>query len=393
MNVIGLMSGTSADGVDACLAEIEGHGLDLDVNLREAVTVPYPVVVRQRLLNLFREPVAPLRELSELNVLVAEAFAEAAEAVCGRAAVPPEEVDLIASHGQTVCHRPPGTAEVNTTLQLGEGAVIAARTGATVVSNFRPRDMAVGGQGAPLVPFADFVLFADDRRTRVILNIGGIANLTWLPAGGTLAEVTAFDTGPGNMMIDALARRATGGRLSCDLDGCLAEKGTVDEGLLASLLEHPYFARPLPKSTGREVFGDDFTDRLWRGGLKRGLAPEDLVATATAFTAASIARACRRFLPAEPPLDEVLLSGGGAENPVLVRLLREHLAPVPLRRTDEVGIPAGAKEALSFAILGYATLQGTPNNVPSATGAKEAVVLGQITPGRGFRTGLHGERP
>jgi len=444
MNVIGLMSGTSADGVDACLAEITGEGLALRATVIDAVTVPYPALIRQRLENLFREPVAPLRDLSALNVLVAEAFASAALAVCEKAGVPIDAVACVASHGQTVCHRPPGTGEVPATLQLGEGAVIAARTGVTVVSNFRPRDMAVGGQGAPLVPFADFILFSDPDRTRVIQNIGGIANLTYLRAGGGLDDVIAFDTGPGNMMIDALAVRATDGRLSCDLDGCLADAGAADEELLASLLEHPYFARPLPKSTGREVFGDHLTDQLWRGGLKRGLSAEDLVATATALTAESIARAYRDFLPepsvrfaapapahadsatteesqslvAEsrlglPAIDEVILCGGGADNPALVRMLRERLcrgATHPpcaepnarpdkagrgtrLLRTDEFGIPADAKEALSFAILGYATLQGTPNNVPSATGASEHVVLGQITPGAANANGNAPERP
>lgn len=381
MLVIGLMSGTSADGVDACLAEITGEGLDLSVAVRDWITVPYPDLVRQRVFNLFREPVSPLRELSELNVLIGESFASAAVALCGQAGLVLGEVDLIASHGQTVCHRPPGTGEVAATLQLGEAAFIAARTGVTVVSNFRARDLAVGGEGAPLVPFADFILLSHPAATRAVQNIGGVANVTYLRAGGTLDDIVAFDTGPGNMMIDALAARATDGRLSCDRDGCLADAGTVNDDLLVDLLAHEYFSRPPPKSTGREVFGHHFTDHLWRGGVRRGLSAEDMIATATALAAESIARAYRDFLPADPPIDEVILCGGGADNPALVRMLTDRI-PFPLHRMDEFGTPNGAKEALAFAILGYATLQATPNNVPAATGAAEHVVLGQITPGR-----------
>lgn len=382
MNVIGLMSGTSADGVDACLAEITGTGLDLRVRVTQSLTTPYPRILRQRLFNLFREPVAPVRELAELNVLVAEAFAEAARAVCQAAGVSLAAVDLIASHGQTICHRPPRLGEVAASWQLGEAAVIAERTGVTVASNFRPRDLALGGQGAPLVPFADFILLRHPTRTRVVQNIGGIANATYLKAGGGLDDVIAFDTGPGNMMIDALAFEITGGRLACDQDGCLADRGTVNENLLAELLAHEYFSQPLPKSTGREVFGHHFTYRLWRARSRHGMNPEDLVATATALTAASIAGAYRDFLPPDPPIDEVIVCGGGVKNPALMRMLAARVAPLTLVRIDDFGIPAGTKEALSFAILGYATLEGTPNNVPSATGARAHAVLGQLTPGR-----------
>jgi anhydro-N-acetylmuramic acid kinase len=382
MKTIGLMSGTSADGVDACLAEIRGEGMALAAAVVAWCKTPYPPLVRQRIFNLFREPVAAIRDWSELHVLVGEAFAAAARAVCREAGLPLDEVDLIASHGQTVSHHPPGTGAVPSTLQLGEAAVIAARTGVTVVSNFRPRDMAVGGQGAPLVPFADYILFADPHRTRIVQNIGGIANLTYLRAGAALDDIIAFDTGPGNMVLDALAAQATEGRLECDLDGRLAAAGRVDAELLADLLSHPYFKQPAPKSTGREVFGHHLVNHLWRGAERRGLSAEDILATATAFTAESIARAYHDFLPAQPVVDEVILCGGGADNPVLVQMLTERLTPVRLARVDEFGIPVSAKEALSFAILGYATLHGTPNNVPSATGAKARVVLGQITPGK-----------
>jgi len=385
MLVIGLMSGTSADGVDACLAEVTGEGLDLAAAPRAWMTVPYPPLIRQRLFNLFREPTATLSSLSELNVQVAEAFAAAALAVCEKAGEAADRIGCIASHGQTICHRPPGAGEIPASWQLGEAAVIAARTGVTVVSNFRPRDMAVGGQGAPLVPFADYVLLSSPDTTRAVQNIGGVANVTYLKASGAIDDVVAFDSGPGNMMIDELAGRVTDGRLAFDEGGALAADGAVNDELLGELLQHEYFALPPPKSTGREAFGHFFTNELWRGGTRRGLSPEDMLATATALTAESIARSYRDFLPADPPIDEVILCGGGADNPTLVRMLTDRLGGVSPRRIDDLGIPAEVKEALSFAVLGYATLQGTPNNVPAATGAAERVVLGQITPGPATR--------
>jgi anhydro-N-acetylmuramic acid kinase len=290
------------------------------------------------------------------------------------------DVGFIASHGQTVWHQPvPETIAgraVRSTLQIGEPCVIAERTGATVIADFRPRDIAAGGEGAPLVPYVDLLLFADPRLSRAVQNIGGIGNVTFLPAGATPEQVIAFDTGPGNMAIDAAAARLTGGAQSQDTDGRLARAGRVDAALLAELLADPYLCQPPPKSTGRERYGEPFVQALW----ERGHQGPDLVATLTAFTAASIADAYARWLAPIAPVDEVILGGGGAYNPVLVEHLREYVAPARLRTSQESGIPADAKEAIAFALLGHATLRGRPANVPAATGAGHPVVLGKIVP-------------
>jgi anhydro-N-acetylmuramic acid kinase len=259
---------------------------------------------------------------------------------------------------------------------LGEPAVIAERTGCTVIADFRPRDMAAGGQGAPLVPFVDFLLFSEPGVTRAVQNLGGIGNVTYLRAGGTAAEVLAFDTGPGNMTLDAAVRRVTDGQQAADLEGRLARMGRVIPELLAELLADPYLAQPPPKSTGRERYGEPFVAALW----DRGVRGADLIATLTAFTAASIADAYRRWLPG--PVDEVILGGGGARNPVLVERLTAALAPAQVRRHADLGIPDDAKEAIAFALLGYETLHGRPANLPSATGASHSVLLGTIVPGR-----------
>jgi len=294
----------------------------------------------------------------------------------------------VGSHGQTVYHIPDsrreGGRKVCSTLQIGEPSVIAERTGITTVADFRPRDVAAGGEGAPLVPFADYFLFAHRRLTRAVQNIGGIANVTYLPAGGSVADVLAFDTGPGNMMIDRVVHHVTRGRAGYDAGGRLAARGKVHAPLLARLLSHPYLQRQPPKSTGREMFGVQFTDTVYRKALLRGLAPLDILATVTAFTACSIADAYNRFLPRMP--DEVILCGGGAENAALVGLLRQQMPAAKVRRTDDLGIPARAKEAVSFAILAAATVRGQANNVPSATGARRAVVLGKVVPGHAQRS-------
>jgi anhydro-N-acetylmuramic acid kinase len=268
---------------------------------------------------------------------------------------------------------------VRSTLQIGEPSVIAERTGLTTVADFRPRDVAAGGQGAPLVPYADYFLFHDARKNRAVQNIGGIANVTYLPAGGRPADTLAFDTGPGNMMIDRAASLATGARAPYDAGGRIAARGHVNQKLLAELMRHPYLRRRPPKSTGREMFGTPLTDRLHERARRAGIPPADLVATVTAFTAASIADAYRRFLPGA--VDEVILCGGGSRNPTLVAALGERLAPARVLLTDDFGIDADAKEAVSFAILAWATIRGEANNVPSATGARRPVVLGKIVPG------------
>jgi anhydro-N-acetylmuramic acid kinase len=346
-------------------------------------TFPYPPALRRQVFALFDPKVARLDDLCHLNFVLGEVFAEAVLRCAKKHRISLGSIDLIGSHGQTVYHIPAGRRfgrrTVRSTLQIGEPSVIAERTGLTTVADFRPRDIAAGGQGAPLVPFADFVLFRDGRKARAIQNIGGIANVTYLPAACRAEDVLAFDTGPGNMVIDRTAHHATRGRAAYDKDGRLAARGRVNERLLADLMRHPYLSRRPPKSTGRETFGAAFSDRLWTRARRRGVSPLDILATATAFTARTIAEAYRRFLPAMP--DEVILCGGGARNPTLVALLRRELAPARVAPMEEFGLSARAKEAVSFAILAYATVNGIPSNIPSATGARRPVVLGKIVPG------------
>ena len=377
---IGLMSGTSADGVDAALVEISGAPPDLRVRQVAFLTQPYDDAARAAVLDLCR-PDAPLLALGRVHVLLGHRFAEAALAVLAQADVAPTKVELIGSHGQTVYHAPNGDPPF--TLQIGDPAVIVARTGIPTVADFRAADVAAGGQGAPLVPYPDWLMWRHSTRTRALQNTGGIANVTYLPASGGPESVVAFDTGPGNALIDAVAARATGGTWRYDQDGALAAQGQVDERLMAHLLDHPYLRQPPPKSTGRETFGAAFAADLWEQAQMRGLTPADLAATVTAFTAASIADAHRRWLPAPP--DEVFLCGGGADNPTLVRMIREHLArafgktaPI-VRHYDETGYSSAAKEAVAFAILAYETWHGRPGNLPQVTGASRPVILGHIT--------------
>jgi len=374
------MSGTSADGVDAAIVDIGPRG----VRLLAFETFPHPPALRRRIFALFDPAKARVDDLCHLNFVLGEAFAAALLRLARKSGIAPGSIDLVGSHGQTVCHIPEGRRVgrkmVRSTLQIGEPSIIAERTGITTVADFRPRDVAAGGEGAPLVPFADYILFRDGRCTRAVQNIGGIANVTYLPAGGGAQGVLAFDTGPGNMVIDRAAWLATRGRSQYDKDGRLAAGGRVDARLLAELMRHPYLRRRPPKSTGREAFGAQLTDALWRRARRRGVAPRDILATVTALTARSIADAYRRFLPAMP--EETILCGGGAENPTLLGMLRRELLPARVARMDEFGLDPRAKEAVSFAVLAYATVEGIPNNVPSATGACRAVVLGKVVLGR-----------
>jgi anhydro-N-acetylmuramic acid kinase len=376
--IVGLMSGTSADGVDAALCEVSGSGEDTRVNLQAYLSRPFPRALQER---IFALPGADTSELCELDVLIGESFAEATRAVCAQAGVPLGEVHLVASHGQTAAHRPRSQGQLGATLQIGEAAVIAERTGLPVISDFRARDVAAGGEGAPLVPLVDHFLLRAPGRRRAIQNIGGIANVTLV--GGTLGELVAFDNGPGNMCLDAVARAASRGTESYDVDGQRAARGQVDAELLAELHRHPYLAQPPPKSTGRELFGRSFVYPLldrWKArppAHAGGNPLDDLLATLTRFSAEAIARSYREHLPAFP--DEVYLCGGGAHNQTLVRHLGELCAPAPVRETGALGVDADAKEAIAFAVLGNETLFGRPGNIPRATGAHGPRVLGKIT--------------
>ena len=292
-------------------------------------------------------------------------------------------IDLVGSHGHTVWHMPEGRLfkrrKLRSTLQIGEPCVIAERTGITTVADFRPRDIAAGGQGAPLVPYVDYRLFCDEKRSRAMLNIGGIANVTYLPAGAEPEQIVAFDTGPGNMVIDRLAEIVSDGQLNCDLDGELACRGAVNRELLDQFMRHEYFAMKPPKSTGRETFGRDFAKNFHDVCRARELGDTDILATATALTAWSIANAFGRLLGG--PVDEVIVSGGGAMNPALMGMLTERLTPAKVLSTAEIGLDPEAKEAMAFAILAVEAAHGRCNNAPSATGAHRAAVLGKIVPG------------
>lgn len=367
---IGLMSGTSLDGVDAAVVRLRGDRPA--VSLIAFATVPYDAAFRARVLDLLRG--GSPRDLALLHVALGERLADAADAVLARARLRRDALAFVASHGQTVWHEP-GRA----TLQLGDPAVIAERMGVPVVSDFRSRDVAAGGQGAPLVPVADALLFSAPDRPRILLNVGGMANVTWVPPGGDVTAVRAFDTGPGVAVMDAVVRQLRPG-LTHDAEGALAARGRADEALVAELLTDPFFAAPPPKSTGREVFGDALAAGLVREIRVRrpDATDEDCVATALAFTVTAIADQVGRWLPDDAA--EVVVSGGGARNPELVRRLAARLPGRPVRRFEELFFDGDAKEAVAFALLGWLTLRGRPGNAPSATGAAGPRVLGSITP-------------
>lgn len=381
MRVIGLMSGTSADGVDAAIVDIDESPRTV-VRLLAFEVFAYPPALRSKILELCQPEMSRLDDICHYNFVLGEVFADAAVKLCSRSGIALRSIDLIGSHGQTIHHNPAGRhyarKAIPSTLQIAEPSIIAQRTGITTVADFRPRDMAVGGQGAPLVPYADYILFNDKILSRAVQNIGGIANVTYLPSCCRLRDVVAFDTGPGNMIIDRIVSLATRGRRQYDADGKMAAKGAVNAKLLGEMLRHPFLQRRPPKSTGREEFGFFYADQTYEKARKNKLTGPDIAATATAFTAVSIAQAYRRFLPAMP--DEVILCGGGAHNATLIQMLQQELSGVRIRRMYDFGISGDAKEAVSFAILAYATIKDLPNNVPTATGAEQPVVLGKIVP-------------
>ncbi len=363
---VGLMSGTSLDGVSAALVR-----LDADPPAARLVAFrqePYAAAERGQIIEAIARGGA--KELALLHVALAERFAGAALQLLATAKMAPRDLSFVASHGQTVWHEP-GRA----TLQLGDAAVLAERLGVRVVSDFRSRDVAAGGQGAPLVPLADVMLFGDPERGRLLLNLGGMANVTWVPRRGVTEGALAFDTGPGVAVIDAVTRRVDPDA-PYDVDGERARRGRVASQALAQLLADPFFAQPPPKSTGRERFGIAFADRLIE--LVAG-SDNDAVATATALTVESVARALQRWTPAGPT-DELVISGGGARNPALVEQLAARVQPRPMLPFDHLFFDGEAKEAVAFAFLGLLTLLNRPGNLPGATGARGARVLGHVTP-------------
>jgi len=355
MRVIGLMSGTSADGIDAALVDIVRADGRVRVNSLAMLTLPFDLDVRADIFASCDPATGTVDRICRLNARLGELLARAASDVCLEARLDLSEIDLIASHGQTIYHAVDQGASPPSTLQIGEPSVIAERTRCTVVANFRPRDVAAGGQGAPLVSYVDYLLFADPVRARALQNIGGIANVTFIPAGASPADVIAFDTGPGNMVIDALAREFS--NEAFDRDGRMAADGKVSEALLAEFLTYPFFAAPPPKTTGREAFGGQFAGRFRDRGRQLGLSQSDLIASATALTTRSIAAAYARFLPG---LDDVIVSGGGASNPILMAWLATDLPAQGIHaivsRTDDHGMSSRFKEAIAFAVLGFETI-------------------------------------
>lgn len=383
MKIIGLMSGTSADGVDTALVEINQRRQKLNAKLLEFNVYKFPLRLKQLIFQLFLDQAGSLSLTCQLNFALGKIFAEAVLELLRKSRVSPQEVQAIGSHGQTVYHLPPSLAKqksaIPSTLQIGDASVIALHTGITTVADFRTADVAVGGEGAPLIPFADFHLLAHPRRTRIVQNIGGIANCTVLPAGCKLADVTAFDTGPGNMVIDALVRIVTAGKKQFDKNGSLARRGQINKEILRHYLAHPYFKIIPPKTTGRELFGEQFAQKFWYHCQQKQLSPLDAIATATALTAESIIQAYEQFIFPRYKVSEVILGGGGAENKSIVGMLRDRLPPdIKLLKHEDLGINSKAKEAIGFALLAYACIKRIPANVPAVTGASRPVILGKI---------------
>jgi anhydro-N-acetylmuramic acid kinase len=376
--VAGVMSGTSADGIDVAVVRVLGRGFRTRFELLHHAAFPYSPRVRRAVLAMMNAGAASVADLARLNFLLGDLYADAVRASAKHGHL---AVDLVGCHGQTIYHQ--GTARaflgrnIACTWQTGEGAVIAARTGVPVVSDFRPADMAAGGTGAPLVPFLDYLLYRHRRRGRIVQNIGGIANLTAIPAKAAPEQVIAFDTGPGNMVMDAVTERLFA--RPYDRHGRIAARGRVLDVVVSELMRQPFFRRPPPKTAGREEFGREFVAGFLR--RCRRARKEDVVATATALTAYSIADAVRAFVaPAgDKRFREMIVSGGGAKNTTLMSMIAAELTGLKLRTSDEFGLPSEAKEAVAFAILAYQTWRRVPSNIPAATGAKRPAVLGKIS--------------
>jgi anhydro-N-acetylmuramic acid kinase len=388
MIVAGIMSGTSADGINVALVRVMWRGrprpraagfTNLSFKFLAHAEYPYPKQVRRAVLEAMNATETSVAQLARLNFLLAELYADAVLATQRRFR---QKVDLIGCHGQTLYHQGDPALflgrKLSVTWQTGEGAVIAARAGVPVVSDFRPADVAAGGKGAPLVPFLDYLLYRSERIGRIVQNIGGIANLTAIPAGASAEAVMAFDTGPGNMVIDAVTERLFD--KPYDRDGQIAASGAVLEHVVSEVLRAPFFMRKPPKTAGREEFGREFVRRFMKhcGQAQK----QDIVATATALTARSIADALRRFvMRGRKAFGEYVVSGGGANNPTLLAMLANELRPLKMkiRASDEFGLPSEAKEAAAFALLAFETWNRRPSNVPSATGARWPAILGKIS--------------
>jgi anhydro-N-acetylmuramic acid kinase len=378
------MSGTSVDGIDVALVRIAPSIKEnaAHARLENFITLPFPAAVRAEVLRIAEGARVSPGEISQLNFRLGGLFAEAALRACRKFRVHPRRLSVIGSHGQTIFHQGKPSRflgqSVASTLQIGEPSLIAALTGVTTVGDFRPADMAVGGQGAPLVPWVDYLLYRDPRQGRAVLNIGGIANVSIIPKGAPPRSVMAFDTGPGNMAIDALVRHFTSGRRSYDADAQMASRGNLLPALLDALLAAAYFRQAPPKSAGREQYGKAYVEKILAWGRRRRARPEDLVRTATMLTALSIADALHRWVLTRTPISQLIVSGGGARNPLVLAQLSAALGGIEVVTTEVLGLPGDAKEAFAFALLADETVHGRPSNLPSATGAKRPAILGKI---------------
>lgn len=383
MLVLGMMSGTSADGIDVALARISGAPPNLSAKLLAHSSVKYPGALRKEILRVAEQHPISAGALSQLNFRLGELFAYAAIAACRRFRIPLKRISLIGSHGQTIFHQgrpiPFFGSPTVSTLQIGEPSVIAARTGITTVGDFRPADIALGGQGAPLVPYADYLLYRHAKLGRVSLNLGGIANITVLPRACKPQQVFAFNTGPANMLIDALISRFTHGRWRFDKNAQLAAHGRSNPDLLNELLRDPYLKVAPPKSTGREYYGYAYVKKILALGRRHRAKPNDLIRATTIFTALSVVDALNRFVLSKTKIDQLIVSGGGARNPLILAQLSAALPGIVVLPSSRLGIPEDAKEAFAFALLAYETFHQRPSNLPSATGARGPAILGKIS--------------
>ncbi len=376
--VVGLMSGTSVDYIDAALLSISGSGTSTKFKQLAFVSHPYPKGFREYVLKNSLPGTGSVDTISTLNILIAQFFADAVKALARKARIPCARIDLIGSHGQTIHHLPTARRlfgkSVRSTLQIGDPTTIAKLTGIVTVGDFRTGDMALGGQGAPLVPYFDFLVFRSANRSRALLNIGGIANITLLRKNCSVRDVLAFDTGPGNMIIDALMKKLY--RKEFDEKGAVASKGRILTDVIRFMLAHPHLKQAPPKSTGREVFGKMFVGEILRH--TRGARKQDIIATVTEFTPLTIYQQYAQFLRKRCRLDELIVSGGGTHNRYIMDALRQYFAPAKIMTSDELGISSDSKEAVCFAILANETISGNPSNLPGVTGASTPTILGKI---------------
>lgn len=380
---VGLMSGTSLDGVDVVLVEIEGIGKNTKINLVNSHFQSYQHDIRGNLLKLCQPKTATIDRICQMNAFLGRFFGEAVNELISTSEIPKEHIMFVASHGQTIYHIPEQTGsnewDTPSTLQIGDISILSETVGLPVIGDFRPADIAVGGQGAPLVSYIDYLLFTHESKTRVVQNIGGIGNLTYLPPKATRKDVIAFDTGPGNMVIDALVEIITKGNQTFDTNGAMASKGNVSKELLHELNNHPYLLRPFPKTTGREEFGQHFVQHLFSKARMKEINDYDLLATVTAWTAKTIVYSYKQLEKHYgTSINEVVVSGGGCNNPTLLKYLDLYLPNMTIRKSDELGINYDLKEAMSFVILGHECLNGKFNNLPTATGATRQVIMGKV---------------